>query len=195
MQSTYQRLTKEEINDLPLRRYDGPIHVVTSLDNTNRAVDALLKERVIGFDTETRPAFRKGEAHLPSILQLAGDDAVYIFQLNKVGLCKSIRHILSNPDIIKCGIALKRDLAELMQLSPFDPEAVIDLGAAARRADVPHHGLRGLTALFLGFRISKRASTTNWSARKLSAKQITYAATDAWVGRELYFKFRDKKLL
>ena len=120
MQSTYQRLTKEEINDLPLRRYDGPIHVVTSLDNTNRAVDALLKERVIGFDTETRPAFRKGEAHLPSILQLAGDDAVYIFQLNKVGLCKSIRHILSNPDIIKCGVGLHRDLADLMQLSPFN---------------------------------------------------------------------------
>jgi len=195
MQATYQKLTKQEINDLPLGRYEGPIHVVTSLNNANRSVDALLKERVIGFDTETRPAFRKGEAHLPSILQLAGHDAVYIFQLNKVGLCESILQILSNPDIIKCGIALQRDLAELMQLSPFDPEAVIDLGAAARRADVPHHGLRGLTALFLGFRISKQASTTNWSARKLSARQITYAATDAWVGRELYFKFRDKNLL
>ncbi|HIA00113.1 MAG TPA: 3'-5' exonuclease domain-containing protein 2, partial [Candidatus Marinimicrobia bacterium] len=53
----------------------------------------------------------------------------------------------------------------------------------------------GLTALFLGFRISKQASTTNWSAKELSIKQITYAATDAWVGRELYFKFKDEQLL
>ena len=195
MQFTYQKLTKQEINDLPLRRYDGPIHVVASLNNANRAIDALLKENVIGFDTETRPAFRQDEAYLPSILQLAGHDAVYIFQLNKVGLCESILRILSNPDIIKCGVGLHRDLADLMQLSPFNPEAVIDLGTAARRADVPHDGLRGLTALFLGFRISKQASTTNWSAKELSIKQITYAATDAWVGRELYFKLKDEQLL
>ena len=109
MQSTYQKLTKQEINDLPLHRYDGPIHVAASLNNANRAIDALLKENVIGFDTETRPAFRQDEAYLPSILQLAGHDAVYIFQLNKVGLCESILRILSNPDIIKCGVGLHRD--------------------------------------------------------------------------------------
>ena len=195
MQFTYQKLTKQEINDLPLRRYDGPIHVVASLNNANRAIDALLKENVIGFDTETRPAFRQDEAYLPSILQLAGHDAVYIFQLNKVGLCESILRILSNADIIKCGVALDRDLIELMQLSPFDPEAFIDLGTVARLMDIPHHGLRGLTALLLGFRISKQARTSNWSAGKLSIKQINYAATDAWVGRELYFKFKKEKFL
>ena len=195
MRSTYQKLTKKEINDLPLHQYDGPIHVVASLNDADRASDALLKENVIGFDTETQPAFRKGEVHLPSILQLAGNDAIYIFQLNKVGLCESILYILSNPAIIKCGVALDFDLVDLMQLSPFDPKAVIDLGAVAQRADVPHHGLRGLTALFLGFRISKQARTANWSAKELSIKQITYAATDAWVGRELYFKFKDEQLL
>jgi len=169
--------------------------VIASLNSADRACAALHKESVLGFDTETRPTFRKGEINLPSILQLAGHDAVYIFQLNKVGLCESILHILSNTDIIKCGVALDRDLIELMQLSPFDPEAFIDLGAVARLMDIPHHGLRGLTALLLGFRISKQARTSNWSAGKLSIKQINYAATDAWVGRELYFKFKKEKFL
>ena len=116
MLSNYKKLTKQEINDLPLRRYDGQIYVAASLNNANRAIDALLKENVIGFDTETRPAFRQNEAYLPSILQLAGHDAVYIFQLNKVGLCERILRILSNPDIIKCGVGLERDLADLMRL-------------------------------------------------------------------------------
>ena len=169
--------------------------MIASLNSADRACAALHKERVLGFHTETRPTFRKGEINLPSILQLAGHDAVYIFQLNKVGLCESILHILSNADIIKCGVALDRDLIELMQLSPFDPEAFIDLGTVARLMDIPHHGLRGLTALLLGFRISKQARTSNWSAGKLSIKQINYAATDAWVGRELYFKFKKEKFL
>ncbi|HIB32683.1 MAG TPA: 3'-5' exonuclease domain-containing protein 2 [Candidatus Marinimicrobia bacterium] len=191
----YQKLTKDEINDLSLRHYGGPVEVIASLNSADRACAALHKESVLGFDTETRPTFRKGEINLPSILQLAGHDAVYIFQLNKVGLCESILHILSNADIIKCGVALDRDLIELMQLSPFDPEAFIDLGTVARLMDIPHHGLRGLTALLLGFRISKQARTSNWSAGKLSIKQINYAATDAWVGRELYFKFKKEKFL
>lgn len=195
MRPAYKKLTKEGINDLPLRHYDGPVQIVSSLMDANRASDALLKENVIGFDTETRPAFRKGEVYLPSILQLAGNDTIYIFQLNKFGLCDSIIHILSNPDIIKCGVALHRDLKELMQLSPFDPETFIDLGEIARQSDIPHHGLRGLVALLFGFRISKQARTSNWNAKKLSIKQITYAATDAWVGRELYFKFKDEHLL
>ena len=178
--------------------------MIASLNSADRACAALRKESVLGFDTETRPTFRKGEINLPSILQLAGHDAVYIFQLNKVGLCESILHILSNADILKCGVALDRDLIELMQLSPFDPEAFIDLGAVARLMDIPHHGLRGLTALLLGFRISKQALGNrvvactiylNWSAGKLSIKQINYAATDAWVGRELYFKFKKEKFL
>ena len=98
-------------------------------------------------------------------------------------------------DRIELEVQLDSNLAELKRLSPFDPEAFIDLGTVARLMDIPHHGLRGLTALLLGFRISKQARTSNWSAGKLSIKQINYAATDAWVGRELYFKFKKEKFL
>jgi len=195
LQPNYKKLTKEEINELPLRYYEGPVHIVSSLEDAERACDALSREKIIGFDTETRPTFRKGEINPTSILQLAGYDRVYIIQLHKLGLSESIIFILSHPDIIKCGIALDRDLIELMQLSPFDPQAFIDLGEIARRSNVPHHGLRGLAALFFGFRISKQARTSNWSAKKLTTKQINYAATDAWVGRELYSKFIDEKLI
>ena len=117
MRPTYKKLTKYEINELPLRYYEGPVHIVSSLKDAERACDELSREKIIGFDTETRPTFRKGEMHPTSILQLAGYGRVYIIQLHKLGLSESIISILSHPDIIKCGVALDRDLIELMQFA------------------------------------------------------------------------------
>mgnify|MGYP003308201551 FL=1 len=149
-----------------------------------------MKEKVLGFDTETRPAFNKGQSYLPSLLQMAGRKVVYLFQLSKCGLTDSIINLLSIDDIIKSGVAINQDLIELQQISNFDPAGFIDLGDIARSKGLPHHGLRGLAAYLLNFRISKSGRTSNWSANQLTKKQIKYAATDAWLGRELYLKYK-----
>ena len=184
------KLSKTEINSLPLRYYNGPIHIIQTAEQAKEACAILMKEKVLGFDTETRPAFNKGQSYLPSLLQMAGTKVVYLFQLSKCGLTDSIINLLSIDDIIKSGVAINQDLIELQQISNFEPAGFIDLGDIARSKGLPHHGLRGLGACLLNFRISKSGRTSNWSANQLTKKQIKYAATDAWLGRELYLKYK-----
>jgi len=185
------KLSKNEINALPLIQYEGDIEILTSKDNIHAAINDLKNYDLIGFDTETKPTFVKGPLNPPSIMQLACDDKVYIFQFDNDEIFKQLSLILSNKNITKCGVSVDRDLIELMYLSPFDPISFIDLGNIAREKEIPHHGLRGLVAMFLKHRISKGSQTSDWSRIILSDSQISYAATDAWVSLEL-FKIFDK---
>ena len=185
------KLSKNEINALPLIQYEGDIEILTSKDNIQAAINDLKNYDIIGFDTETKPTFVKGPLNPPSIMQLACDDKVYIFQFDNDEIFKQLSLILSNKNITKCGVSVDRDLIELMYLSPFDPISFIDLGNIAREKEIPHHGLRGLVAMFLKHRISKGSQTSDWSRIILSDSQISYAATDAWVSLEL-FKIFDK---
>jgi len=185
------KLSKNEINALPLIQYEGDIEILTSKDNIQAAINDLKNYDIIGFDTETKPTFVKGPLNPPSIMQLACDDKVYIFQFDNDEIFKQLSLILSNKNITKCGVSVDRDLIELMYLSPFDPISFIDLGNIAREKEIPHHGLRGLVAMFLKHRISKGSQTSDWSRIILSDSQISYAATDAWASLEL-FKIFDK---
>ncbi len=189
------KLSKTEINLLPLRYYNGAIRIIQTAEQAKDACAILIKEKVLGFDTETRPAFKKGQSYLPSLLQLAGTKVVYLFQLSQCGLTDSIIILLSNVNIIKSGVAINQDLTELQQILNFEPAGFVDLGDIARSKGLPHHGLRGLAAYLLKFRISKSGRTSNWSANQLTKKQIKYAATDAWVGRELYLKYKQIKVI
>jgi len=189
------KLSKTEINSLPLRYYNGAIRIIQTAEQAKNACAILIKEKVLGFDTETRPAFNKGQSYLPSLLQLAGTKVVYLFQLSQCGLTDSIIILLSNVNIIKSGVAINQDLTELQQILNFEPAGFVDLGDIARSKGLPHHGLRGLAAYLLKFRISKSGRTSNWSANQLTKKQIKYAATDAWVGRELYLKYKQIKVI
>ena len=185
------KLSKNEINALPLIQYEGDIEILTSKDNIQAAINDLKNYDLIGFDTETKPTFVRGPLNPPSIMQLACDDKVYIFQFDNDEIFKQLFLILSNKNITKCGVSVDRDLIELMYLSPFDPISFVDLGNVARENEIPHHGLRGLVAMFLKQRISKGSQTSDWSKISLSDSQISYAATDAWVSLEL-FKIFDK---
>lgn len=184
------RMTKEEINDCPMRRWEGVVHVIRTRDELGPAVETLMTETILGFDTETRPAYHKGESYLPSLLQLAGEKEVYLFQLKHLGLPGPLRKILSDSKIVKAGVALDYDLRELHKLAQFRPAGFVDLGRVAKETEIKNHGLRGLAAVLLGFRIPKGAQTSNWARDVLTPTQIRYAATDAWVGRELYLKLR-----
>ena len=189
------KLSKNEINALPLIQYEGDIEILTSKDNIQAAINDLKNYDLIGFDTETKPTFVKGPLNPPSIMQLACDDKVYIFQFDNDEIFKQLSLILSNKNITKCGVSVDRDLIELMYLSPFDPISFVDLGNVARENEIPHHGLRGLVAMFLKHRISKGSQTSDWSKISLSGSQISYAATDAWVSLALFKIFDENGFL
>ena len=192
---SYKKLSKDDINGLPLIKYQGDIQVLSDENHIEEAIEYLLTQKVIGFDTETRPAFTKGTLNAPSIIQLAGDDIVFIFQLDSNKIFKKLSQILSDTTITKCGVSVDRDLIELMYLSPFNPCSFIDLGDIARMRGIPHHGLRGLAALLLKYRISKSSQTSDWSRKTLSHNQINYAATDAWISLELFKKFDQESII
>ncbi|MCP4716379.1 MAG: 3'-5' exonuclease domain-containing protein 2, partial [Deltaproteobacteria bacterium] len=174
-----RRMTKEEINILPVEKYEGPIHLITTRDDLV-ITEQLRKEPVLGFDIEIKPAFSKGESHPPALLQLAGTDAVCIFQLSQLKLPRAVRALLADPDIIKAGVAPGQDIAKLKELGQFKEAGFTDLATLAKQNGIKNFGLRGLAAVLFGFRISKGARVSNWARADLTETQIHYAATDAW---------------
>ena len=191
MEDERRSITREAVNELPIRRYEGEVCLVSSPQELARALEDLREERVVGFDTETRPAFRKGESFPPSLAQLATARAVYLFQLKAQDFSAPLAEVMSSRATVKAGVSVADDLKQLKKVFAFDEQAVVDVGLAAKRRGLQQSGVRNLAALFLGFRIPKGAKTTNWAAPRLSPQQVQYAATDAWACRELYVKFRD----
>jgi len=188
-------ISREELIELPIRRYEGSVRVVAGHPDVRHAMQDILQESVVGFDTETRPAFRPGESYLPSLVQFATASAVYLLQVQQQDLFGAMREILSSEKIIKVGVSVNDDLRNLKKLFEFDARSVVDLGKVAKRHGLKQTGVRNLAGIFLGARIPKGAKTTNWAARRLTPQQIAYAATDAWACRELYLRFRELKMV
>lgn len=188
-------ISKQEVADLPIRRYEGEVFLVATPQDLQHARADLLDERVVGLDTETRPAFRKGESHLPCLVQAATARAVYLFQLRRAEVFPMLAELLAKPHLVKTGVGLAHDLRQLKLVFPFTAENVIDLGVVARRSGLGQTGVRNLAGLCLGFRIPKGNRTSNWAAPRLSPAQITYAATDAWACRELFLDFERQGML
>ncbi len=185
------RPTLEEINALPLRYYEGDVHLIRNPEQWREALPALKKDGILGFDTETRPTFRKGVMNSPSLIQLATADAVYLIQLGSLPFNGSIASILEDPDIIKVGVAIREDMRALAKIFPFTPAGIVDLGQLANQHDLPSRGLRTLAASLFGWRISKGPRCSNWSVPNLSPRQVAYAATDAWIGRLIYMRLKE----
>jgi ribonuclease D len=188
-------ISRDEVIALPIRRYEGETIVVGTPGELERAREDFAQEAVVGLDTETRPAFRKGESYTPSLVQVATAKAVYLFQIQQQDWSAILKSLLESEVVVKAGASIAYDLRQLKQVFAFEEQAVVDVGWAAKRHGMEQSGVRNLAALFLGFRIPKGAKTTNWSAKQLSPQQIAYAATDAWACRELYLRFRELDLL
>jgi ribonuclease D len=193
--SIHRAITREEIADLPIRRYDGDVNLVGTVADLERAMEDIREESVVGLDTETRPSFRKGESHLPCLVQVATARSVHLFQLSRLDCSAALAELLGRPTIVKAGIALKYDLSRLKLVFPFDAAEVLDLGVLAKSQGLEQSGVRTLAGMFLRFRIPKGAGTSNWAAPRLTAQQIGYAATDAWACRELYLHFQGLGML
>jgi ribonuclease D len=188
-------ITREALAELPVRRYEGPVSLVTTLPELAEARADLRGERVVGLDTETRPSFKKGEVYLPCLVQAATARAVYLFQLSRMEVLPALAELLAGPSVVKAGVGIANDMLQLKKVFPFTVENTLDLGVIARRRGMGQSGVRNLAGMLLGFRIPKGNRTSNWAAPRLSPAQITYAATDAWACRELYLKFESLGLL
>ncbi|HEY7742319.1 MAG TPA: 3'-5' exonuclease [Burkholderiales bacterium] len=188
-------ISRDDLANLPVRRYEGTVSLVATARELEQARADIRQERIVGLDTETRPSFRKGESHLPCLVQAATARAVYLFQLNRLDVFPALVELLARRDTVKAGIGLAHDLRQLKLVFPFTVDNVLDLGVVARRRGLGQTGVRNLAGMFLGFRIPKGNRTSNWAAPRLSPAQITYAATDAWACRELYLRFESLGLL
>jgi ribonuclease D len=188
-------ISREDMAKLPIRRYEGRVCLIATPEDLEEARSDVRAEAVVGLDTETRPAFKKGESHLPCLVQAATARAVYLFQLRRVEVFPVLAELLSDPRIVKAGVGLADDLRVLKRVFPFAEQNMLDLGDIARARGLGQSGVRNLAGIFLGFRIPKGTKTSNWAARELSAAQITYAATDAWACRELFLRFQSLGLL
>jgi ribonuclease D len=195
MEDFRREISKDEVNALPVRRYEGEIVLVRDARALDRMLEDATSDEAVGFDTETRPAFRPGESYLPSVFQLATARAAYILQFSSADCASVLRTILENGALVKAGVSVADDLKNLKKLFGFDEASVLDLGGAAKRQGFRQTGVRNLAALVLGFRVPKGAKTTNWAAQRLTDQQLLYAATDAWVCRELYLRFREAGLI
>jgi len=181
---------KDEINILPVARFEGAINLIKSADQVNSVFEEIQNSTVLGFDTETRPSFKKGRKNKVALLQLATDENAWLFRLDIVGLPTKILRILENPDIVKVGVAIRDDLIKIKEIQKFTPEGFIELADFVKKFDIQDNGLRKLAANILKIKISKSQQLSNWEAQEYSPSQIQYAATDAWACYEIYQQLR-----
>ncbi len=185
-------ITPDEVNSLPLRTFNGRTHVISNPDQLVKVVKEVESHEIIGFDTETRPSFKKGQIYQVSLLQLAIPRKVFLIRLNHTGITEELVGLFSNAQIIKAGVGIRDDLKALQKLHPFEPAGYCDLARLAKEAGLQVESVKKLTALLLGFRISKSAQTSNWEVQTFTQKQIEYAATDAWVCLELFHRLKSR---
>lgn len=183
-------IAADDIDRLDQAAFPGAIHVIENVGSDfNNAIKYLRTQKIIGFDTETRPCFSASQPRYGvALLQLSGPDRAYLFRINKMGMHRRLCNLLSNEKVIKVGAAVTDDIRGLQKYSGFTPAAFVDLQKIVGDYGIRDRSVKKMTAIILGFRISKAQQLSNWEAETLSESQIKYAATDAWVCREMYLK-------
>lgn len=188
-------ISTEELNQLPRVLYEGEVQVISNIEEVDAVAEVLKKCPVLGFDTETKPSFRKGKSNRNpvALLQLSTDSKVYLFRINKIGLPQSIVDIFANPAVIKVGAAVREDIKILQKITPFKAENFVELQDLVKQFDIENFSLKKLAAIILNIRISKSQRLSDWEADDLSDGQIRYAATDAWVCYHIYNRLINNK--
>lgn len=190
------KISKEEINGLNLGQFEGEIFLVEDLDDVEEVADFLSQHRIIGFDTETKPAFKKGVTNQVSLLQLSTSAQAFLFRTHKIGFPDLIRNVLEKDHIIKVGAAVHDDIKGLAKLTDtFYPKSFFDLNDELKKVGFENVGVRNLCGMVLNMRISKSEQVSNWEAETLTQKQQRYAATDAWACLEIYKKLKSEGYL
>lgn len=184
---TYREsIDKDELAELPLIQFEGNITLVESKEEYMASIDYLSRQKILGFDTETKPAFKKGVVNEVALLQLSTNDKAFLFRLNKIGLPNGLKGILENPAIQKIGVAIRDDIKGLQKLNHFKPGGFVELQELVKGYGIQDFSLKKLSAIVLGYRISKSQRITNWEAPELTEAQQIYAATDAWISHRIF---------
>lgn len=181
-------LSKFEINLLPLKKYSGPVEIVDNDGRLRAVLPEIAAERVLGFDIEVRPTFKSGDSFPPALVQLAGAKKVFLLPLKKLTDLHGLGGLFADAQVIKAGIAVAGDIAKLHEVMKFTPGGFVELGKLAAKSGIKANGVRTLAAQLLRFRISKGAQCSNWERSELTPAQVLYAATDAWICREIFLE-------
>lgn len=190
-QSPYRSMDNSEVKpNYEFLNFSGQIHVITNDHELSQVIQSLTAAKELGFDTETRPSFKKGEVYQVAMLQLATEAEAFIFRFGKISNFKVIQDIFENPAVVKVGVAIRDDLKQLQKRFQFVPQNFIELQNVAKVKGLKNMGLKGMTEEVLNATISKGPKTTNWELPVLTERQIKYAATDAWIGLTLFQKLK-----
>lgn len=181
-------ITKDEVMNRPLKSYEGKVVIAADQASTEKAIEEINQFDIVGFDTEAKPTFKKGQIRNISLIQVATEEKVYLIRTHRIGVIDSLHDFLQNPQITKVGIGLLDDFNLLDRLRSFKPDGFLDLNDTFEELGAENIGARNLSAMVLDIRISKSAQTSNWELEQLAQKQIRYAATDAWICLEIYKK-------
>ncbi|MCH5214311.1 MAG: 3'-5' exonuclease domain-containing protein 2 [Muribaculaceae bacterium] len=172
-------ISKEELNHLEPARFEGEIFTVNNIEEAERAVCALSEAELIGFDTETKPAFKKGVHNNVALMQLATENVCFLFRLSKIGMPEVLKNFIENPEIKKVGLSIKDDFFNLNKLAAIKPAGFVDLQDYVKEFKIKDCALTKIHSIIFGKRISKNQQLTNWEAPQLTQKQQEYAALDA----------------
>ncbi len=182
-------ISKEELAELPIEKFAGKIVVVDNTRLARRAIEVLSQAPIIGFDTETRPSFRRGQSNRVALLQLSTSDTCFLFRLNRLGLLPEVKALLEDENRLKVGISLKDDFCMLNRLhedSPLQPKNFVELQSLVKQYGIKEQSLQKIYGIVAGKRITKGQRLSNWEADELTEGQQLYAATDAWSCIEIY---------
>lgn len=179
-------ITKEQIAELPVAEFPGRSIVINSPLDCRKAVKYLLNQPVLGFDTETRPSFRKGRMNRVALLQVSTFDECFLFRLNRIGFPKELARLFENPDIVKVGLSIKDDMHQLGSVADFSPANIVELQTFVKDYEVADNSLQKVYGIIFNKRISKGQRLTNWEAETLTEAQQAYASLDAYACLQVY---------
>lgn len=184
-------LTKEEHLMMPTAKFDGNIKLIDRLEDVDQAVKAIRSSDIVGFDTETRPSFKKGQSYLVSLLQLSTRSTCYLFRLNRTGLTDSLKMLLEDDGLLKIGLSIHDDFHNLNKLREVTPQGFVELQSYVKDFRISDTSLTKIYGLLFGKRISKNQRLSNWEAEHLSDHQMTYASLDAMACIDIYDNLHD----
>lgn len=179
-------ITKEEISLLEIEDYTGRIIVIDTERDAEKAVQYLLHFDCVGFDTETRPSFRKGKRYKVSLMQISTDEACFLFRLNRIGVPQPLEDFLENEQVLKIGLSLRDDFGAMRKRTDIQPAHFLDLQDYVKQFGIEDASLQKIYAILFNKKISKGQRLTNWEAEVLTEQQMRYAALDAWACLRIY---------
>lgn len=185
-------ITKAELAELPAESYHGHISVVDKPDQALGAIATLRAAGIIGFDTETRPSFRRGEHHTVSLLQLSTLSETFLFRLNHIGMPECVLNLLEDEKVVKIGVSIHDDFLNLRKKFALEPRGFIDLQSYVKEFNIADNSLSRIYGIIFDKRISKGQRLSNWEAPVLTPHQQEYAALDALACLNIFYHLRDK---